>query len=132
MSALNPKLILGLLLALLIGAAAPASAQADWLGFRNNTKQPVIVRVFIVKDGQTRETSAFKLFPGEIRWDLVKDNTPRVVLVVDPNPPQRPLVQKQVEAPVKGDVLYGIQPRISPQGTSTTADLVKLAEKRNP
>jgi hypothetical protein len=128
MSLPNLKLMLGLLLM----AIAPAMAQADWLGFRNNTKQPVIVRVFIVTEGQVRASSAFKLFPGEIRWDLVKDNTPRLVIVSEPTPPQRALVQKQIEAPVKGDVLYGIQPRISPQGTSTSADLVKLAEKRGP
>lgn len=130
MSLRNLKSGLGLLLGLLLLAAAPRAAQAEWLGFRNNTKQTVIVRVFTVKDGKTRETSAFKLFPGEIRWDLVNDNAPRVVLVTDPTPPQRPLVRKQVETPVKGDILYGIQPRINPQGTSTTADLVKLAEKK--
>ena len=43
---------------------------------------------------------------------------------------QNTSLQKQIEAPVRGDVLYSIQGRTNPQTNTTIVDLVLLAGRR--
>jgi hypothetical protein len=126
----NLKSSLGLLLVLLLLASGPAMACADWLGFRNDAKQTVIVRTVIQTPNGSRAGTVMILYPGETRWDLVKDNNSRQVIVQDAKPPRKTMGTKPVPAPVGGDALYSIQPRPVPPGADPNVDLVKLPGQR--
>jgi len=76
----------GVLLALL---AAGGPVQAGWLGFRNETNQPLIVRRASVVKKQVRWGKPVVLYPGEVSWDSVGE--PGVKQITVFNAKKRPV-----------------------------------------
>lgn len=126
----NIKQGLGLLLALGMWAGLPLTTWAEWLGFRNDLKQPVVVRTLTVTPDGPRADSVMILYPGEVRWTLVKDANPRLVIIADTKPPRKPMGQKQIPAPTNNDALYGIQTRPGAQDGTFTVDLARVPGQR--
>jgi hypothetical protein len=126
----NIKHSLGLLLGLLLSATLPAAARADWLGFRNDTKQTLIVRTIIQTEKGPRPGNVVTLFPGEVRWDLIRNNTPLQIQIFDAKQPRKNILEKVIPAPVGADAYYSIQVRMPPQVPAPTLDLVKQPGRR--
>lgn len=104
-----------LLVALLV-AAGPV--QAGWLGFRNETSQPVIVR--------RASGKPFVLYPGEVSWNSVAHQGAKRIVVYDAR--KRPILQTSVTVG-KDDQFFGIRPA-RPAGVRLTA-LPLPARKRH-
>jgi hypothetical protein len=98
------------LLAVLVLGAAPAASQAGWLGFRNDTKNAVIVQTGVPVGALVRWGRPKVLQPGEVAWDVVLQPGLRRVQVFDAN--QKPLYQDTIRC--VGDLFYSIQ--LNPAG----------------
>jgi hypothetical protein len=101
-----PKIWQTGILALLIGAAAPASSWAGWLGLRNDLKDTVIVQSSIVAANRRAVPGRFKtMVPGEVAWEAVLLPGNRIIQIYDSN--RQLIYQKTI--PVTGDVFFSIQ-----------------------
>jgi hypothetical protein len=84
---------LGLTVLALI-AAAPAAGQAAWLGFRNDTKMPVVVQgATVLPRNIVRRGAPHLLYAGDVAWDPILQPGPKVITVYDANNPKRVLYQ---------------------------------------
>jgi hypothetical protein len=96
---------IGFFLAVLVLGAAPAASQAGWLGFRNDTKNAVIVQTGVPVGALVRWGRPKVLQPGAIAWDAVLQPGLRRVQVFDAN--QKPLYQDTIRC--VGDLYYSVQ-----------------------
>ena len=92
-----------MILALLV-AASPA--QAGWLGFRNETTQPIIVRRASVVKKEIHLGKPVVLYPGEISWDSVARTGAKRIIVYDAR--KRPILQTNITCG-KDDQFFGIR-----------------------
>jgi hypothetical protein len=126
------------LLALLVVAAEPARATAAWLGFRNDTKVPVIVQgATVQRIGQrtiVRRGKAVGLSPGDVSWEPILELGNRIITVTEANPPGRVLYQGIV--PILGnDLFFSIQldpPPPPAKGEKPLPPRVKLVPAKPP
>lgn len=95
------------LLAPLILLALPAVVQAEWLGFRNDVKVPLIVRANIVVNNTIRAGKPYVVYPGEISWDAILQPGNRVIEIRDARNPKRVIFQDTVT--INKDAFFSIQ-----------------------
>jgi hypothetical protein len=122
------------LLALLEVAAEPSRAQAAWLGFRNDTKVPVVVQGATVQRRVVRLGKAVVLSPGDVSWEPILEAGNRIITVTEANPPGRVLYQGIV--PILGnDLFFSIQldpPPPPAKGEKPLPPRVKLVPAKPP
>jgi hypothetical protein len=118
----------GLLLAL-----APTAADAQALGFRNDTPAPVIVQGVSIVNRIPRRDRAHVLQPGEVCWDPVPVSGNRLITIADARLPIRTLYQNSILCPGK-DLFLSIQVDIPPPlpGQRQLAVRVKLVPTNPP
>ncbi len=81
--------------------------QAAWLGFRNDLKVPVLVRVSTVVKNQVKPGKAAVLYPGEVAWEAVLQAGNRQIVIIEARKPNRLLFQDTVT--VNKDSFLSIQ-----------------------
>jgi hypothetical protein len=106
--------IIGLALAVFV---FPSTADAAWLGYKNNTNTVVIIQTtdLVVVNGQVaagRSGKAHALYPGEVAWDPIAAPGPRLVTIYDSKQKTR-LHQDRVDCN-KNDIFLSFQ-TIQPQ-----------------
>lgn len=62
--------------------AAPA-LRADWVGYRNDMKQPVVIQAEVVIRNVVRRGKLNQLQPGEIAWDPIVVPGNRSITIYD-------------------------------------------------
>ncbi|MFL5329593.1 MAG: hypothetical protein ACJ8C4_11820 [Gemmataceae bacterium] len=67
----------------ILGVIAPAS-QAAWLGYKNETKAPMVVQTTVVVNNQIVRGKAHVLYPNEIAWDNIPAPGSRQISIYDP------------------------------------------------
>lgn len=85
-----------ILLGLCTLGASASEAEAAWLGFRNDTKDPIIVQGMSVVAGQTRQGRRHILQPGQEGWDIIAAPGLKKIIIVDAKQPTRVLYQDSV------------------------------------
>jgi hypothetical protein len=117
----------------LVLAFVPACAQAQTLGFRNDTPGPVIVQGVSIVNRIPRRDRAHVLQPGEVCWDTVPVVGNRLVTIADARLPIRTLYQNSILCPGK-DLFYSIQVEVPPMlpGQRALALRVKLVPAQPP
>lgn len=122
---------LGLVLILgLLANAAPAAAQTQWNGYRNETKTPVLVQ-FLRADGQGAPMGPpVMLYPNEVRWEAISDNAPRMMLVRQPGMVGQLPARSMVTRPGGGDMLYVISTIVGPDGRTPVLQITKQPTKK--
>jgi hypothetical protein len=71
------------LFALFAVLALPGAGSAAWLGYRNDTKSPVIVQAASIVNNTVRLGRPHLLYSGEIAWDAVIQAGAKVITVYD-------------------------------------------------
>lgn len=115
------------LVVLLGGDCQPASAQASWLGFRNDTGVPLLVQSATVVNNQLRPGRAHLLYPREVSWESIPLPGKRILIVREARRPNRVLFQDAVLIAGK-DLFFSIQaaPPLPPTNTSPARPRVIL------
>ena len=126
----------GPLLAVAVLAVAPALAEAAWLGFRNDTKSPVIVQGASAGAGGVRRGKPHLLYPGDVSWDRLIQPGNKLITIYEyeNNKPNRILFQGTVPA-LGGDLFFSIQAEVVPTDPKAAAPAppkVKLVPARPP
>ena len=98
-----------LVLAVITLGAATADARAGWLGYRNDTKGPVIVQGFSMVNRVLRQGKRHTLQPGETAWDLIVTPGNKLIIIVDAKQPTRTLYQDTILIGPAGTQFYAIQ-----------------------
>src|SRR5947209_6657733 len=73
------------------GKNAPAQSknQPGGIGFRNETKSPVLVEGASMVNGMLRRGQPIRIPPGQMAWDSNLSPGPRYVTIYDANQPTR-------------------------------------------
>ena len=95
---------MGGIVALMFALAAPVSA--GWIGFRNDTNQPVVVQRAVVVRNRVRYSRPITLYPGEVSWDSVAQPGVKTLQVFDTR--RRPLYHDNINCG-RGDQFYAIR-----------------------
>jgi hypothetical protein len=90
----------------LVVLVAASPVQAGWLGFRNETTQPIIVRRASVVKNKVHLGKPVVLYPGEISWDSVARSGAKRIIVYDAR--KRPVLQTNITCG-KDDQFFGIR-----------------------
>ena len=77
------------LAALMLTAAVPGTVRAAWLGYRNETKSPIIVQAASIQRNVVRRGAAHLLYTRDVAWDVVLQPGAKVITVYDGNNPKR-------------------------------------------
>jgi hypothetical protein len=96
------------LLAVGLLGAIPAPGRAAWLGYRNDTKQPVIVQGAMVQGRIVRRGAAHLLYRGDVAWDCILVPGTKIITVYDANNPNKVLWQGPVVVGA-ADLFFSIQ-----------------------
>src|SRR4051794_22584023 len=100
-------------LAVLAAALVPSSADAAWLGYKNNTTAVIVIQAadIVVVNGQVKQVrpgKAHTLYPGEVAWDPIAAPGPRSISVYDPKQNNRLVLQERADAG-KNDIFLSLQ-----------------------
>src|SRR3954464_8025670 len=99
-------------LTVLCAALLPASADAAWLGYKNDTAAAVIIQsadsVIVGGKQQLRPGKPHPLYPGEVAWDAIAAPGPRIIVVYDPKQNNRELGRAQVDLSAKDDIFLSL------------------------
>jgi hypothetical protein len=91
------------------GIAQPVRADNNgWLGFRNDTTAPIIVRGVSIINRVARQGPPHVLQPGQECWDVMISQGNKLILVADAKQPTRVLLQQTVNY-VAGTLFFSIQ-----------------------
>jgi hypothetical protein len=96
-----------LLLAGLGLGAWPASAHGAWLGYRNDTKTPVIVQSHSIVNRMIRQGRPHLLYSGEVAWDPIIQAGQKIITVYDA---KTRAVLFQTTVTVTADLFLSAQP----------------------
>jgi hypothetical protein len=94
------------LVALVALTVLPASAQAAWIGLRNDTQNPIIVQTGTVVNNTVAPGRPMTLNPGEVAWDCVLKPCVKCIGIYDSKTKQS-LYEKKF--PCSGDLFYSVQ-----------------------
>jgi hypothetical protein len=91
------------------GITQPVRADNNgWLGFRNDTTAPVIVRGVSIINRVARQGPPHVLQPGQECWDVMISPGNKLIVVADAKQPTRVLLQQTVNY-VAGTLFFSIQ-----------------------
>lgn len=101
-------------LCLLLGVAIPLvdarSAFAGWMGFRNDSKETIIIQETVQVGGQTRPGRPQRLFAGEAVRDTPAAGGQRRITIFDPNNANQPIYSANFPCPAANEnILYCIK-----------------------
>jgi hypothetical protein len=92
----------------LLAAFCATPAAAGWLGFRNDLNRAVVVQASGNVLGAVHRCTPRYLYPGEVAWDWVPENSHREIMIYDGTPARA--VLDRLDASVgKDDLFYVIQ-----------------------
>ena len=98
------------LLGVLFALAGSNSAFAGWMGFRNDTKDTIVVQETITVNGQSKQGKPQRLFTGEAVRDTQCVGPQRKISIFDPKTPNTPLYTGNVGCPAANEnILYVIK-----------------------
>ncbi len=100
------RAVLAVAALVLLPAYGPA---ASWLGFRNDTKAPIIVQGISVINRSVRLGKRHVLQPGEMGWDLILAPGSKLVLIADAKQPTVTLFQGAILCS-GNNLFFSIQP----------------------
>jgi hypothetical protein len=113
----------------------PASAEAGWLGFRNETSGPVIVQATEIVNGIARQAKAHIVMPGEVCWDQIATPGNKLIRINDAKQPIRTLYLNAIQF-VGKDLFFSIQTDVPPPASGgrprTAPAKVKLVPAKGP
>jgi hypothetical protein len=104
-----------LMLVPLILAAAPAAAEAGWVGFRNETNSALVVQISNVTQGRVQHGKPHLLSPGNVSWERILQPGSKLVTIYDPAQPRRILFQTTLVY-AGNDLFFAIQMEPVPAG----------------
>ena len=105
------------LLGVLFALASSGSAFAGWMGFRNDTKDTIVVQETITVNGQSKQGKPQRLFTGEAVRDTQCTGPQRNISIFDTKNPNTPIFTGNMPCPaanenflyvIKGDAKGGI------------------------
>jgi hypothetical protein len=95
------------LLGVAIALAGASSVFAGWMGFRNDTKETIVIQESIVVNGQLRPGKPQRLFTGEAVRDTQGGVGQRTINVFDPKKPNQPIFTGNFPVPAPNEnILY--------------------------
>ena len=98
------------LLGVLLALAGSNSAFAGWMGFRNDTKDTIVVQETIIVNGQLKQNKPQRLFTGEAVRDTQCTGPQRKISIFDPKNPNTPIFTGNVPCPAANEnILYLIK-----------------------
>lgn len=98
------------LLGVLITLSDVGAVFAGWMGFRNDTKDTIVIQEIVNIGGQPRLGRPQRLFAGEAVRDLTPAGGQRRINVFDPNNPSQPIYSADFSCPgATENVLYSIK-----------------------
>jgi hypothetical protein len=98
------------LTALLVLVALPGLAEAAiTIGFRNDTKGPIIVQGMAVVNGRILLSKRLTIQPGATAWDIVLVPGNKVITIADGKQPTRTLGQETIQTGIK-NLFFAIEP----------------------
>jgi hypothetical protein len=119
------------LLSLAVGAIGPGSASAGWLGFRNDTKAPILVQGMSIVNKTLRAGKVHTLQPGQVSWDFIIAPGNKLVIIADAKQPTRILYRDTV--PFMGkDLFYSIKPEAPAKNNAKAVPLTKVQIQQIP
>lgn len=86
----------------------PASALAGWLGFRNDTKTPLVIQTSTISDGGVTPGRPMSMYPAEVAWDNVVEPCIKNIAIYDPKQPKRPLFETKIQCG-EADLFFSVQ-----------------------
>jgi hypothetical protein len=102
------------LLAVSLTAAVPTTGRAAWLGYRNDTKTPVIVQVASVQRNVVRRGAPHQLSKGDVAWDCILQPGLQIITVYDAGDPKRVLYSERRVLGAGMDLFFSIQAEMPP------------------
>lgn len=112
------RVLLALLAAVLVGSA-PATANAGWLGFRNETKSAVVVQISHESAARLQHGKPHLLNPGNVTWERVLQPGKKWITIYDPAQPRRVLFKGPLLY-AGNDLFFAIQQEETPAGLPVT------------
>lgn len=110
----QPRRRVGLFgLALIAGMLCASTADAAWLGFKNDTNAVVVIQTATVVNGQIRRGKPYVLYPGEVAWEPVATPGIRQINVYDPKANNKQVHQDAVNCQ-KVDIFQSLQLIVPP------------------
>jgi len=98
------------LLGVLIACAGADSASAGWMGFRNDTKDTLVIQETIIINGQPKAGRPQRLFAGEAVRDAQFIGGQRLFSVYDPKNPNKPVYTGNFACPpINENILYTLK-----------------------
>jgi hypothetical protein len=85
------------LLVFLASASSARAADNGWLGFRNDTNVPIIVRGVSIINRVARQGPPHVLQPGQECWDVMIAPGNKLILIADAKQPTRTLLQQTIK-----------------------------------
>lgn len=90
--------------------ASASDSQAGWMGFRNDTKDTIIIQETLTIGGQPRLGRPQRLFTGEAVRDTPPVGGQRRITVFDANNPNQPIYTGNLPCPAANEnILYCIK-----------------------
>jgi len=120
-------------LAVAYALAAPATGQAAWFGYRNDTNKVMVVQTSVTVNGRLIRGKAHVLYPGEMAWDNMAAPGLRTITVFDPKANNRVVAQENIFIQNQ-DVFLSAQMRPAPQlpGRPPQPPVLRLVPARAP
>lgn len=110
----------------------PAKAAASWLGYRNDTAQPVTVQTSVLVNGRVVRGTPHVLYPGEVAWDSVAAPGPRQISIYDPKAGNRLVAQDSINIG-NVDIFLSVQLQaVQPAPGKAAVPVVRLVPTRVP
>jgi len=98
------------LLGVLVALTAADSVFAGWMGFRNDTKDTIVIQETVLIGGQPRPARPQRLFVGEAVRDTPPPGGQRRISVFDPNNLNQPIYAGNFACPAATEnILYCIK-----------------------
>jgi hypothetical protein len=120
-------------LAIVLALAIPATGQAAWFGYRNDTTRVMVVQTSVTMNGRLIRGKAHVLYPGEMAWDNMAAPGLRTITVFDPKANNRVVAQENIFIQNQ-DVFLSAQMRPVPQlpGRPAQPPVLRLIPARPP
>jgi hypothetical protein len=116
------------LLGVFIALTDASSVFAGWMGFRNDTKDTIVIQETVNIGGQPRLGRPQRLFAGEAVRDMAPVGGQRRINVFDPANPNQPIYSSNFPCPgANENILYSIK-RDAKGGISIEAVKIPASE----
>lgn len=92
---------------------AASDARAAWLGYRNDTREVIVVQTAILVNDRPVRGKEHKLFPGEVAWDNIPNAGPRQISIMDPKANNKLMFQQNVNVGNQ-DIFLSVQIQVHP------------------